>query len=83
MVLIKYIILFFLTFSTSSVTSETLSKEEDIYFNFIDFNNDESISYQEADNILKLIFSLLDKNQDNIISKNELLELKNIIESLS
>ena len=83
MVLIKYIILFFLTFSTSSVTSETLSKEEDIYFNFINFNNDESISYQEADNILKLIFSLLDKNQDNIISKNELLELKNIIESLS
>ena len=62
---------------------ETLSEEETIYFNFIDFNNDESISYQEAANILKLIFSLLDQNQDNIISKNELLELKNIIESLS
>ena len=66
-----------------SVIAESLTKEESIYFNFIDLNNDNQISYKEADQIIKLIFQLLDVNKDNIITKEEILELKNIIEALS
>ena len=82
MVLNKFllVILFLLNFSA---ISETLTKEENIYFNFVDLNNDNQISYQEADQILQLIFQLLDTNQDNIISKEEIFELKNIVEALS
>ena len=66
-----------------SVIAESLTKEESIYFNFIDLNNDNQIWYKEADQIIKLIFQLLDVNKDNIITKEEILELKNIIEALS
>jgi len=74
------IILFFISFNTFA---DSLNKEENIYFNFIDLNNDEKISYKEADQILKIIFQLLDVNRDDIITKKEIYELKNIIESLS
>ena len=66
-----------------SIVAKSLTKEESLYFNFIDFNNDEKISYQEANQVLKIIFQLLDNNGDNIISKEEILELNNIIESFS
>ena len=72
--------LFLLNFSA---LAESLTKEENIYFNFIDLNNDNQISYQEADQIIKLIFQLLDVNTDNIITKEEILELKNIVEAFS
>ena len=74
------IILFLINFST---LAENLTKEESIYFNFIDLNNDNQISEQEANKIIKLIFQLLDINGDNIITKEEILELNNIIEFLS
>jgi len=75
------IITLFLT--SFSVFADTLTKEESIYFNFVDLNNDDQISFQEADQIIKLIFQLLDINRDNIITKKEILELKNIVDSLS
>ena len=78
----KYLILIFLLINFS-IVARSLSKEESLYFNFIDFNNDEKISYQEANQVLKIIFQLLDNNGDNIISKEEILELNNIIESFS
>ena len=74
------VILFLISFSTFA---DSLTKEESMYFNFIDLDNDNQISYQEADQIIKLIFQLLDINRDNIITKKEILELKNIVESLS
>ena len=78
----KYLIIFLLLFNIPTL-AENLSKDQKIYFNFIDLNNDNQISYEEADKILKLIFQLLDDNRDNIISEDEILELKNIIESFS
>ncbi len=78
----KYLI-FILLFINFSVFSESLTSEEKIYFNFIDLNNDDKISYQEADQVIKLIFQLLDENKDNLITKDEIIELKNIIESFS
>ena len=47
------------------------------------FNNDDKISYQEADQVIKLIFQLLDENKDNLITKDEIIDLKNIIEIFS
>ena len=72
------VILILINFNT---LADSLTKEESIYFNFIDLNNDDQISFEEADQIIKLIFQLLDINRDNIINKKEILELKNIIES--
>ena len=78
----KYLV-FILLFINFSVFSESLTSEEKIYFNFIDLNNDDKISYQEADQVIKLIFQLLDENKDNLITKDEIIELKNIIEIFS
>ena len=78
----KYLILIFFLINFS-VLSESLTKEESIYFNLIDLNNDNQISYHEVDQIIKLIFQILDVNKDNIISESEILELKNIIEAMS
>ena len=66
-----------------SIFAKSLTKEESLYFNFIDLNNDEQISYQEANQVLQLIFQLLDNNGDNIITKDEILELNYIIEAFS
>jgi len=76
-------LVFFLLLINFSAFSESLTSEEKIYFNFIDLNNDNKISYQEADQVIKLIFQLLDENKDNLITKDEIIELKNIIESFS
>ena len=78
----KFLIVILLLISFNSL-ADSLTKEESIYFNIIDLNNDNQISYQEADQIIKLIFQLLDINRDNNITRNEILELKNIIDSLS
>ena len=78
----KYFIVILLLINFSTL-AESLTKEESIYFNIIDLNNDNQISYQEVDQIIKLIFQLLDINRDNIITKKEILELKNIVDSLS
>ena len=78
----KYFIVILLLINFSTL-AESLTKEESLYFNFIDLNNDEKISYEEANQVLQIIFQLLDNNGDNIISKDEILELNNIIEAFS
>ena len=76
-------LLFILLLINFSTVAESLTKDENFYFNFIDLNNDEKISYHEANQVLQLIFQLLDNNKDNAISKEEILELKNIVEAFS
>ena len=51
-----------------------------MYFNFLDFNNDNYISYEEVNQAISLIFQLIDKDQDSKISVEEISELKEIIE---
>ena len=45
--------------------------------------NKHEISFDEIIQSLQLVFQLIDKNQDGNISQEEIVELKNIIESLS
>ena len=81
MVWIKIFFLFLLLYSSIAYSSE-LNEEEEMYFNFVDFNDDGVISYEEIKQSLKLLFQIIDLNQDNKISQNEINELKGIIESL-
>ena len=81
MVWIKIFFIFLLLYSSIGNSNE-LNEEEEMYFNFVDLNNDGIISYEEIEQSLNLIFQIIDQNQDNKISKNELNELKNIIDSL-
>ena len=81
MVWIKIFILFLLLYSSISYSTE-LNEEEEMYFNFVDLNNDGVISYEEIEQSLNLLFQIIDLNQDNKISQNEINELKGIIESL-
>ena len=76
---ILFILLLF--FSTFTYSNE-LNEDEEMYFNFVDLNNDEILSYEEIEQSLSLIFQIIDQNQDNNISKNELYELKKIMNSL-
>ena len=81
MVRIKIFFLFLLLYSSIAYSSE-LNEEEEMYFNFVDLNNDGVISYEEIEQSLNLLFQIIDLNQDNKISHNEINELKGIIESL-
>ena len=45
-------------------------------------NNDDQISLLEVNQSISLIFQIVDLNQDGFISKVEISELKNIIDSL-
>jgi len=72
----------FLLFYSSIAYSVELNEEEEMYFNFVDLNNDGVISYEEIEQSLNLLFQIIDLNQDNKISQNEINELKGIIESL-
>ena len=81
MVWIKIFFLFLLLYSSIAYSSE-LNEEEEMYFNFVDLNNDGVISYEEIEQSLNLRFQIIDLNQDNKISQNEVNELKGIIESL-
>ena len=81
MVWIKIFFLFLLLNSFIAYSSE-LNEEEEMYFNFVDLNNDGVISYEEIEQSLNLLFQIIDLNQDNKISQNEINELKGIIESL-
>ena len=81
MVWIKIFFLFLLLYSSIAYYSE-LNEEEEMYFNFVDLNNDGVISYEEIEQSLNLLFQIIDLNQDNKISQNEINELKGIIESL-
>ena len=81
MVWIKIFFLLSLSYSTISYSTE-LNEDEEMYFNFVDLNNDGVISYEEIEQSLNLLFLIIDLNQDNKISQNEINELKGIIESL-
>ena len=81
MVGIKICFLSLLLYSSFSYSTE-LNQEEEMYFNFVDLNNDGVISYEEIEQSLNLLFQIIDLNQDNKISQNEINELKGIIESL-
>ena len=81
MVWIKTLLLFLLSYSSVSYSTE-LNEEEEMYFNFVDLNNDGVISYEEIEQSLNLLFQIIDLNQDNKISQKEINELKGIIESL-
>ena len=81
MVWIKIFFLFLLLYPSITYSSE-LNEEEEMYFNFVDLNNDGVISYEEIEQSLNLLFQIIDLNQDNKISQNEINELKGIIETL-
>ena len=81
MVWIKILFLFLLLNSLTAYSTE-LNEEEEMYFNFVDLNNDGVISYEEIEQSLNLLFQIIDLNQDNKISQNEINELKDIIETL-
>ena len=81
MVRIKILFLFLLLQYSIAYSAE-LNEEEEMYFNFVDLNNDGVISYEEIEQSLNLLFQIIDLNQDNKISQNEINELKGIIESL-
>ena len=70
----------FLFYSIILNAANLVDKEED-YFNFLDLDKNNEISYKEIDQALKLIFQLIDVNTDNIISKDEIIEFKKIINS--
>ena len=57
-------------------------EEKEMYFNFVDLNNDGVISYEEIEQSINLLFQIIDLNQDNKIYQNEINELKGIIETL-
>jgi len=83
MVKLIYLVFFIIANPLLIVQAEMLNDEEMIYFNFIDLNNDEFISFYEINKSLQLIFQLVDENLDGKISQEEIIELKTIIESLS
>ena len=62
------------------IKSNELNNLEKMYFNFLDLNNDNFVSYEEVNQSISLIFQLIDKDQDNKISTEEISELKEIIE---
>ena len=62
------------------IHSKELNNLEKMYFNFLDLNNDNYISYEEVSQSISLVFQLIDKNQDDKISFVEISELKEIIE---
>tara|TARA_Y100000590_G_C15698743_1_gene1006059 strand:- start:1542 stop:1784 length:243 start_codon:yes stop_codon:yes gene_type:complete len=76
MVWIKLISIIFFSFT---LESKELNSQELIYFNFLDTNNDNYVSYNEIEQITNLIFQLIDENKDDKISIDELNELNNII----
>ena len=76
-------IFFFVILLPLEIFSLDLNSQEQQYFNLIDLNNDNEISFDEIIQSLQLVFQLIDKNQDGNISQEEIVELKNIIESLS
>ena len=81
MVWIKIFFLSILLYS-SFAYSTGLNQEEEMYFNFVDLNNDGVISYEEIEQSLNLLFQIIDLNQDKNISKDEIIELKNIVDSI-
>ena len=68
MVWIKIFFIFLFLHSSIAYSAE-LNEEEEMYFNFVDLNNDGVISYEEIEQSLNLLFQIIDLNQDNKIFK--------------
>ena len=82
MVWLNRIIVLFFFFSSFNLFSNELNNDEQMYFNFMDLNNDDQVSLLEINKSISLIFQIVDFNQDGFISKSEISELKNIFDSL-
>ena len=82
MVWIIKIILLNILFISQNLYSNNLNQDEEMFYNFIDFNNDNQISLSEIERSINIVFQLVDLNQDGFISKSEINELKNIVDSL-
>ena len=78
----KIILLLLFLFVSQSLYSSELSNDEQIYFNFVDSNNDDKISLSEIEQSISIIFQIVDFNQDGFISNSEIRELKKIINSI-
>ncbi len=82
MVWIIKIILFNILFISQNLYSNNLNQDEEMFYNFMDFNNDNQISLSEIERSINIVFQLVDLNQDGFISKSEVSELKEIVDSL-
>ena len=72
-------IIFFIFFTSFTLSADELSEEEIQYFNFLDLNNYDFISLDEIDQSVNLIFQLIDIDKNGKISKDEINELKKVI----
>ena len=81
--MVKIIFFIFVFIYSLNSYSDQLTTQEKIIFSFVDLNKDKSISLEEMNKFIQLIYQLIDENQDGSISELEIIELKNIIESLS
>jgi len=81
--MVRLIFFIFVFIYSLNSYSEQLTTEEKIIFSFVDLNKDKKISLEEMNKLIQLIYQLIDENQDGNISELEIIELKNIIESLS
>ena len=82
MVWLNKVIFLLILFFWQSLYSNELNEDEQIYFNFVDSNNDDMISLSEIEQSISIIFQIVDFNQDGFISNSEISELKKIINSI-
>ena len=80
MVRLIFFVIIIIFYPLLVIHSKELNNLEKMYFNFLDLNNDNYISYDEVSQSISLVFQLIDKDQDGKISVSEINELKEIIE---
>ena len=80
MVRLIFFVIIIIFYPLLVIHSKELNNLEKMYFNFLDLNNDNYISYDEVSQSISLFFQLIDKDQDGKISVSEISELKEIIE---
>lgn len=80
MVRLIFFVIIIIFYPLLVIHSKELNNLEKMYFNFLDLNNDNYISYEEVSKSISLVFQLIDKDQDGKISVAEISELKEIIE---
>ena len=80
MVRLIFFVIIIIFYPLLVIHSKELNNLEKMYFNFLDLNNDNYISYEEVSQSISLVFQLIDKDQDGKISVAEISELKEIIE---
>ena len=81
--MVRIIIFFFIFIYSFHSLSDELTSKEIFFFNLIDLDKNKNVTKEELNKLIKLIFQLVDKNQDGNISQNEIIDLKDIIRSLS